>query len=597
MAKTSWFIGGMKRKAKRKKTSTKATATLSIDGKLILSLPGTAFAATDPEKERDAPPEPTPISFPAHVESEGQPWTQHHPPPSFQSLFSRVLKPSDISEDHLKALNITTLSKCSVNDLVPAAPDGTSYLVPAVPLPQTEADKGPGPLDESTRKRKDFDDRLAELRIDNDLAFRVLSKRVPVGTKPPRVAFMRKFYEGLESMSQYWDCSLDQYYDVCETHRGDDGGNCVKRQRLEDGKFSPGSSPVQQFPLASDKAIPILTYQSSISNPEADLEAADALRKEEHHTVDEASRRIRSTSATPEPQVRHRYKGRRTGTGRDMPDQFRIDTARAFVEATVWAFRTSLSVPRMPPIVQFNKLNLPVRQTAAVYRLPSDRTKARQGWQEGPILSLQVRADTEFQDENGEQHEHTCRLDSLREIAGLLQLAQERRREGRKEVKPGEGLWWTTKPRWGSGEGGDAQNEIGNTDVLQAAEELLGAAKEKSGKSAKNRSRAPVKKTPAMLWKELKPGRGHWDSRTEYVAIGKNPNSDLDDVRTLDVDICNLTNSLLGLSRLVTQSPHLHPQTDHRRCLCGLLNFGIFAASTTRRSRVVSAQTPANRMV
>ena len=540
MAKTSWFIGGVKHKTKKKKTSTKASATLTIDGKLTLSLPGTAFAGTDPERERDPPPEPTPISFPAHVESEGRPWTEHDAPPSFQSLFSRILKPSDISEEHLKALNIKTLPKCSISELVPDALDGSSYLSPAMPPPQIEDDKPTGPPNEITRKRKDFDDRLAELRIDNDLAFRVLSKRVPVGTKPPRVAFMRKFYEGLENMSQYWDCSLDQYYDIFETHRGDDGGNCVKRQRLENGGFSPRRSPDQQSRPDFEKTVPILTSHSASSNSEAELNATDALRKEDQEIMDEASRHIRSTSATPEPQLQKRYKGRRNGTGRDMPDQFRTDTVRAFVEGAVWAFRTSLSIPRLPPIVQFNKLNLPVRQTGAVYRLPSDRTKARQGWQEGPILSLQVRADSEFQDENGKQREQMCRLDSLREIAGLLQLAQERRREGRKEVKPGEGMWWTTKPRWGGGEGGDAQNEIGNTDILQAAEELLGAAREKSGKPGKDRSRAPAKKTPAMLWKELKPGRGNWDPRTEYVAIGKEPSSEWDEVSTLDVEVYDI---------------------------------------------------------
>lgn len=527
MAKISWFIGGVKHKAKkRKQANAKSKAAISIDGKLTLTLPGTAFAGLDPERERDPPNQATPVSFPTPVQSEGQDWTKDDPPPNFQSLFSRVVKPSNISKEHSQALNIKVLPKCSISELVPAALDGSSFLEPEVVSKSgDETEHSP----ETVRKRKDFDDRIAELRIENDLAFRVLSKRLPAETKPPRIAFMRKFFEGLESMSLYWDCSLDQYYDVPETNRGDEGGNCVKRQRLENG-FSPRGSPDQQLPPDAEQAVPILPSKPSNAEHESSdttNEAPSDINEEAH---DEASRHIRSTSATPEPQVRKRYKGRRTGTGRDMPDQFRTDTVRAFVEGTVWAFRAQLSNPRMTPLVQFNKLNLPVRQTAAAYRLPPDRMKAREGWQEGPILSVQVRTETEFEDENGEKREPMCKLDGLREIAGLLQLAQERRREGRKEVRPGEGEWWATTPRWGGGEGGAMEHEISNADILQAAEEMLSAAWVKNGKWRKDSARDQKRKTPAMLWKELKPGRGNWDSRTKYVAIGKDPNSEWDDV-------------------------------------------------------------------
>ena len=42
-----------------------------------------------------------------------------------------------------------------------------------------------------------------------------------------------------------------------------------------------------------------------------------------------------------------RYKGLRTASGRYMPDHFRIETVRGFVEGTVWPFQCSVHPPRM----------------------------------------------------------------------------------------------------------------------------------------------------------------------------------------------------------------------------------------------------------
>jgi hypothetical protein len=541
MAKTSWFVGGVKKKTKKSKISEWTANTCVFDVELMLQNAGPSFGGTDPEEERDAPPEATPVTFPIFQQTDGHAWTQDDPPPKFQSLFSRILKPSDISEQHVKALNIRVLPICSVNELVPDAPDGASYLEPATPTPTSVSALPERPTygeDQTARKRKDFDEKLAELRIENDLAFRTLSKTVATGVRPPRIAHMRKFYVGLESMSQYWDCSLDRYYDVNEAGRGENGEQAVKRQKLENG-FSPKGSPQEQSTPTLEHALQIMWNNASKGSAESTKLPVLALStrpKEGQDTTDEyPPLPVSPISAPPEPQTRKRYKGRRTSTGREMPDQFRTDTVKAFVEGTIWAFHANLSSPRSA--LQFDKLNLPVRQTGTVYRIPNSRGRFSNGWREGPILRVQVRAETEFQDEAGEQHEHMARLDSLREIAALLQLAQERRREGREEVKPGEGKWWTTKPRWGGGPGGEAQNEIGNTDILQVAEEVLDASRSKESKKVpelihgRDQRRS---KTPAILWKELKVGSGNWTPKIDYIAIGKDPSWEWDEVRLYD---------------------------------------------------------------
>jgi len=339
---------------------------------------------------------------------------------------------------------------------------------------------------------------------------------------------MRKFWEGLESMSQFWDCSLDDYFEQSESDEHDT--QTAKRQRLDDEMPDISSSNAGLL----NAAISNISDSTGLMN---DQRQSDT--RHESGSIDVLDEDAMSTArgngsedtaaASPPPTVM-RYKGRRTGTGRSMPDQFRADTVKAFVEGAVWPFRTSLSPPRMMPVVHFDKLNLPVRQTAAVYRTPNDRTKSRQGWIEGPIMGIQVRSETDFQSETRAAADHKDRLDCMREIGGLLQLAQQRRREGRTESKPGEGKWWTTKERWGGGPGGEVQNEEGNSDSIEGMEEVLegeqtGNAKDKA--ASKNRS----KMTQESLRRELKCGRGYWDPKTDYTAIGTDPASDYDTVR------------------------------------------------------------------
>lgn len=463
-------------------------------------------------------------------------WNEETPPPNLESLFSKVLRPNDVRDEHAVALNINVLAKCPLEKLVPPKPDGGSYL-PSLDLEQPNdkpsyADAAkPESLD--ARRRSEFNTRLVELRIDSDLAFRTLNRTVKGEVKPPRLGHLRKFWEGLENMSRYWDCSLDDYY----THKVEnDDGNSAKRQRVNGQPLT--SADTTAAPDASSPKSPTSAQGTVVdhdTDQTADNDQLSSERVSEHQAngtsaelTEAALRKLRASTAIAHDRPRMRYKGRRTSTGSEMPDNFRADTVHGLLEAVVWTFRSSVLRPRVMPRVHFRNLNLPVRQTAVVYRLPLDRNKARQGWWEGPILSIQTRPETDFHKNGPEECMSTIRLDLLREIGALLQLAQERHREGKTEVKPGEGKWWTTNPRWGGGAGGEPENEIGNLDVLQAAPELLGAARDKV--SGKDKDRGRMKSTPAMLWKELKCGKSFWDSRADYTAIGKEPGSEYDEV-------------------------------------------------------------------
>lgn len=476
------------------------------------------------------------ISFPVHRENCSPDVDRSLP--ALQALFSKVVRPGDVSDAHVAALNIEFVPETSVAELLPQASNGTSY-VPSPEPQQTPAKASYSDAvrsdADSSRRRKDFEAKYAELQIDNDLAFRTINRTVKGPGRPPRLA-MRKFWEGLETMSRYWDCSLDCYF---TSNSEDHEQKSTKRQRTGSHTSYPDSTAVTPgtSPPASASPQNGATHEGSAMSIAQNTEVetvARVLKTAELVHVEDGSVSA-SRSITPESHSRTRYRGRRNANGSEMPDKFRTETVQGFIEGAVWPFQTTLSAPRVIPRVRFNKLTFPIRLTAAVYGVPSDRTKARMGWLVGPIMGIQTRPETDFVKSTTKERSTAARLDSLREIGALLQLAQERHREGKTELRPGEGKWWTTKARWGGGLGGEPQDEVQDADVhngdaLQAAEEPLGAARQGNGnKDRKGR----MKQAPAMMWKELKCGGGSWDTKTEYKAIGKPPGSLYDEVGEL----------------------------------------------------------------
>lgn len=107
-------------------------------------------------------------------------------------------------------------------------------------------------------------------------------------------------------------------------------------------------------------------------------------------------------------------------------------------------------------------------------------------------------------------------LDLLRETGLMLMLAQKRAREGKEEEVPGKGKWWANAPRWGGGPGGE-----------------LGVANEEStgNSTSMESSRKRFKKTSRMdAWKDLQAPSSIWERGVTYQQIGKDKNSEHDDV-------------------------------------------------------------------
>jgi hypothetical protein len=413
---------------------------------------GTKIIGIDPEEERSPPERPTPIAFPQVDATPVARWSDAHPPPDFQQLFASIQRHEAVLTGHLKALNCHQQAGSQPEDLLPLRDDGTSYLAPTA---DTE---------------KDFGDRIAEIDITTDAAFRSLSKTTKPGDIAPRLAHMRKFWINLETMAEYWDASEDQYY---------------------------------------SREIPVRPIPSQC------------------HVI---------------LQNKEFYKGRRTGPGTEMSDGYRADTVRGFVEGITSAFNCRVSQPfiapgRAAPVIQINKLEQPVRLSGVVMRLPTDQTKARSGILEGPVIGVFDHNCINFssaEEASMNKSEHHL----LREIAVLLYLAQQRRREDQKATIPGEGTWYTTQPRWGGGAGHRLSKleeaEAEHRKILTRLTKIKPEALTNKQRNEEREARREVnsQKVTAKRWATVKGPAGLWAPRIEYKAVGKTPGSQYDEVRS-----------------------------------------------------------------
>lgn len=410
---------------------------------------GTTISGIDPEEERQPQERPTRIVFPQVEANPVARWSDAHPPPDFQKLFASIQRHEAILGGHIEALNCHHQTSPSADALLPPRDDGTSYLTP------------------TADKEKILGDRIAEIDITNDAAFRSLSKTTKPGEKAPRLAHMRKFWLGLDNMAQFWDTTADQYY-----YR---------------------EVPVRPIPSQCNVIL----------------------------------------------QEKEFYKGRRTGSGREMPDAYRVDTVRAFVEGITSAFNCRVSRPfvaqgRSAAMLQINKLEQPVRLTGVVMRLPADQTKARSGILEGPVMGVFESNCIDFGSKT-EYPKKTSELHLLSEMAALLFLAQQRRRQGQTATKPGEGAWYTTKPRWGGGAGYQLaklqQAEDDHREILARLAKVKSMTNSNRNEERDARRELQGQQSAAKKWATMKGSSGSWDPKTEYRAIGKSPESSYDEVR------------------------------------------------------------------
>ncbi|KAL9618194.1 MAG: hypothetical protein Q9160_007090 [Pyrenula sp. 1 TL-2023] len=501
------------------------------------------------EKEREPPSDPTPLQFPrCSVSSPARPLTRE----SLQDLGGLLIgvrKPQDISKAHLEALNLNVERDVPILSLIPEplktlkSPSHTinfplDNTVVTAPSSPDQTSSSPSPKLSNgypSPDRKAYEGLKAELQFPNDAAFREVCRMAPrAGHDKPRITQSRRFWLGLERMSQYWDTSADVYYEVPDAKK--------------DTKMK-------------DSAVVVDAENQAYDN---------------HPTNDNEL----SSETKTKPETKLVYKGRRISTGADMPEDHRDETVRRLLEMVAWPFRCQVVVPGVAPRLAVGNVLFPVRHTFTAGRSPSDTQVARKGILEGPLMGVQCRGETVFRnaadeyERGGEGPVQTEQLDLFREVGGMLLLAQERAREGREEKRSGEGKWWTSVPRWGGGPGGEMESTNPSTtegvpgggtgSAAAIGGEILPPATGES-EAAKNAARPLLQERPmakrargsgtaphglalgpgsgpsaanrrlsmAERWKLVQPGPSTWDKKAKYLRVGKDPRVDEDDIYLL----------------------------------------------------------------
>jgi hypothetical protein len=461
----------------------------------------------DLDQERNPPSSPTPLEFPQY---HGVQNTKTQSTTDFNAIYQKLLnikKPQDITIENVRSLNLKIETDIEGTQML--SDEHFQGLPPLIwEKAAEEGDVQPDIMGSGFPYPpfSKYDLAKKELLLDNDDAYREVTRMQPKpGRDRVRLTQSRKFWSGLERMAQYWDTSLDDYYERLVT---------------ESEETSTRMQIVTEIQRQQQQR------EQKECNP---TDAGD----EEAKTI-----------------YQRFYKGRRVGAGSEMPPDIRDDTMRGLVEMVAWPFQCQATVPAQLPRLNVQKLLFPVRHTLVAGRVPQERQAARSGVLEGPMLGVQCREETAFRDpgeEPGYGQKEIC--DLFREVGGMLLLAQERSREGIVEVKPGEGKWWTTVPRWGGapddGVTGEAANE-GGKDVASATN----SEKEYHDKPQDNddsnnihkrsrysyplrssrRSGRTRKLTVSERWKIIEPGPSLWDKRTKYMHIGKPKGSPYDDV-------------------------------------------------------------------
>ncbi|XHG02862.1 hypothetical protein AWENTII_006187 [Aspergillus wentii] len=347
-----------------------------------------------------------------------------------------------------------------------------------------------------------------ELLLDNDDAFREVGRLAPrEGRQRVRVTQTRKFWTGLERMAQYWDTSLDNYYERPATPRQTPDEETGDKMQVDDQ-------------IQASKGAEKSDTSMEVDNPPATQAAGDKPQPEEE-------------SGRPSVAV---YTGRRHGTGSEMPEDARDETIRAFAEMAAWPFGCQVTVPMIPPRLTVKSMLFPVRHSFFSARSPKDRQLARSGIMEGPILVAQCRTETSFRGPEEAPGSGIGEIsDIYREVGGMLLAAQERAREGSTEVRPGEGQWWTTTPRWGGAPNDGMEEETSNEEDKPTAETMKARKRSKFDHpfTASRRPGAPRKLTNNEKWKLVQPGPSLWDRRMRYIQLGKNRESAFDDIYML----------------------------------------------------------------
>ncbi len=497
-------------------------------------------------KEPKPPSPATPLDFP-RCTPRGMPRNQLDEREDLVQVFADVSRKAN--KKHLNALNLKVAPDTPLDQLLPSGyvpplswshehtpSEGTQML--ALPLSSSPYLSNGTPIP----TRKTYYDMVKELLYDKEDAFRPLRRQAPLPDRPPaRIMYFRKFWERLMTVASFWDSSADNYF------------------------LRPSDDSADDTSQKGKSAMDIYDMRADAQRADGDEDPFNAANQARVNAANNSERKV------------EKYTGHRIGAGSEMPIRFLEDTLTTFVETICYAFRCKVGFPQYQHQSRLNLRDVVVSLLpvpGSVFRIPKDRSQAKKGTKEGPLLGIYVRhlpglprEQLQFRekgDKIGEGKYET--LDLITEVGVMLMQAQRRAREGKVESIPGTGKWWTTAPRFGGNSGGGLHIREGDTAIASASIDAgAGASKDKTvevppsnnfpasvemsssdslqqpgietSKTAKaaptKGARPPQKKVRRTVgsWPDMQAPASAWEKNVKYQAVGKDWESDYEEVR------------------------------------------------------------------
>ena len=223
----------------------------------------------------------------------------------------------------------------------------------------------------------------------------------------------------------------------------------------------------------------------------------------------------------------------RIAAGDAMPVECRQNLVKAFVKLVSYDFGCSVLMARTEPRLHMaspegenQRKSYTKSNCHFVFQSPTTAEAARAGVLHGPVAAVSTRPTVDFTSPDTVTAQS---IDLAREVTAAIITAQHRRRQDQTEVRFGHDQWWTSRRRWGGGEGGPIGRENDRQDAQVINTDAQGG--EAKARSAHPSARRWRKTLPIYdSFRMVRPPASTWDRKAKYEAIGKSSGVDYDDI-------------------------------------------------------------------
>lgn len=265
---------------------------------------------------------------------------------SFYSYFAKIRRATDVTPQHLDLLNLSVSYDVPVEELV----GGSTEWIPR-----------DGDGDETWAERQ------RELLIENSVANEVMARI----RRDVKLGHMYKFFQSLEMVAPYYGTPEECVEYAAEQLKKEEEGQRDQHKKQHEAVASAvDKMEIDDSPVPNDNG----------KRP-ASEEAAGTAKKD------------RASPESDADDLPDKVKKEDTFS---MPERFRDDLVKNFVEPICWGHGVRVYPPRAAPKLHVRNSKFSIHLNYHIHWTPLDPQEARSGLVDGPVLGMQIRHEHSF---------------------------------------------------------------------------------------------------------------------------------------------------------------------------------------------------------